>query len=180
MTTTSTPLRSRLLVVLTAFLVVASACSSDDADTSGTPSDTVAAGDEDPTSETTVTEPTGTEPEEEPEPVDPAIEAVADLPGADVATVNPDGTFLVPTLFVIVDDGTLVFDLGITNLTGSVEFEDAGLSVGGLVTGFQIDTGSPPLLDVTVVAIPEPASLSLAAAGLLGLAALRRAKGDSR
>jgi hypothetical protein len=93
-------------------------------------------------------------------------------PGLGVLT--PAGSFLVPTLFVRITQGATVVDLPIPDVSGTVLFGDGGASLARLATSFGIDTGPPAgVVTVDVVAVPEPASLGLVAAGTIALAALR-------
>lgn len=94
-------------------------------------------------------------------------------PGAGV--LRPDGSFEIPTLFVTVDDAGLVFDLGITDVTGTVSFGPSGGAIFELATSFTLDAGPDGLIDVVLVAVPEPASAGLVALGLLALGARRGA-----
>lgn len=98
-------------------------------------------------------------------------------PGLGVLT--PAGAFLIPTLFVRIDDGSAI-DLAIPDVTGSVAFGPGGASIDSLVSSFGIDSGPPGgVVTVTVVAVPEPASAALLALGLAGLAA-RTARREAR
>ena len=94
-------------------------------------------------------------------------------PGAGV--VSPAGSFLVPTLFLELEDGLGSFPLAISNVAGSVLFDASGLAIRHLTTSFQVDSGGPAgLLTVHVVAVPEPAAPWLAAAALAAFALVAR------
>jgi hypothetical protein len=103
-----------------------------------------------------------------------SLDPASPSPGAGV--VNPAGSFLVPTLFLRVQDALGSFDLAVSDVTGSVVFDATGTAVERLSTTFQIDSGGPAgLLTVTVVAaLPEPGGLAPGAAGLALALALRR------
>jgi hypothetical protein len=92
--------------------------------------------------------------------------------------VNPAGAFLLPTLFLRIQDALGSFDLAVSNVTGAVVFGPSG-SIERLSTAFEIDSGGPTgVLQVTVVAaaLPEPGGLALAAAGVGLLLASRRGR----
>ena len=88
-----------------------------------------------------------------------------------LGVVNVAGSFLIPTLFLEVDPGGGSFPIAIANVTGTVLFDAGGTVLRQLATSFQVDSGGPAgILTITLVAVPEPASLVLAGAGLLALA----------
>jgi PEP-CTERM motif len=94
-----------------------------------------------------------------------------------LGVIQPDGNFLIPTLFLVGNDGTSDFDLAIPNLRGVVF--GAPDTVLGLFSQFQIDAGSD-VFDVAIYAqVPEPGTLSLLLLGC-GALALRRREGDAR
>jgi len=99
--------------------------------------------------------------------LDPAIAS----PGLGV--LSPAGAFLVPTLFVRIDDGTIQ-DLAVPDVTGNVTFGAGGASLTRLDATFAIETGGPAgLVTVTVAAVPEPAAAALLALGLAALGTRR-------
>lgn len=94
-------------------------------------------------------------------------------PGAGV--VSPAGSFLVPTLFLELEDGLGAFPLAIADVAGSVLFDPGATAIRRLTTSFQVDSGGPAgLLTVTVVAVPEPAAPWLFAAALAVFALVAR------
>ena len=87
-----------------------------------------------------------------------------------LGVVNVAGSFLIPTLFLEVDPGGGSFPIAIANVTGTALFDAGGTVLQQLATSFQVDSGGPAgILTITLVAVPEPASLVLAGAGLLAL-----------
>jgi hypothetical protein len=97
-------------------------------------------------------------------------------PGAGV--VNPQGAFLIPTLFLRVEDAFGAFDLAVPNVEGVVELDATASLLRRLVTSFQIDSGGEAgVLTVAVVAVPEPHALVLVI--LAGLAAARARREES-
>ncbi len=96
-------------------------------------------------------------------------------PGAGV--LRSDGSIEIPTLFVTVDTGSLVFDLGLTDVLGTALFGSGGLTVQQISTSFDIDDGSGNLLAVSAVfVVPEPATAALAGLGLLLLGLRSRSR----
>lgn len=95
-----------------------------------------------------------------------------------LGVLNPAGEFLIPTLFIEVDDGSLT-QFAITNVLGNVVFGVGGLSIDRVETSFTIDSLGPEgLLDVNIVAeVPEPSLLGLAG-GLLAFASVRLVRRD--
>jgi hypothetical protein len=100
-----------------------------------------------------------------------ALDPTLASPGLGV--VQPDGSFVIPTLFLRIQDGAAQFDLAIPNVTGTMEFGASG-EVLALDSSFAIETEAG---DVTVViaAVPEPGPAARAAALLLGLGLAARA-----
>lgn len=85
-----------------------------------------------------------------------------------LGVIQPDGRFLIPTLFLRGHDGAIDFDLAIPNVRG-VTFGAPG-SATGLFTQFRIDGGSD-LFDVTLYAnVPEPGTALLLSLGTAALA----------
>jgi PEP-CTERM motif-containing protein len=83
-----------------------------------------------------------------------------------------DGTFLIPTLFLVGNDGTSDFDLAIPNLTGHLLGSPG--SPNGLFTQFQVDSGHD-VFDVSLTfAVPEPGTALLLSLGCVALACRRR------
>jgi len=98
------------------------------------------------------------------------------VPSAGLGVLHPDGSFLFPTLFLQVDDGSGPQDLAIPNVTGLASFSGGGTALVGLDASFDVDSPSGTLA-VRVVAAPEPATLFLVAAGLAALRGGRRERG---
>jgi hypothetical protein len=98
--------------------------------------------------------------------LDPALAS----PG--LGAVQPSGAFLIPTLFLRVDDGAGSFDLAVPNVAGTVFFDGAG-GVIGLAASFAVDTLTPAgVVAVSLVAgVPEPGTAVLLALGLAAVAA---------
>lgn len=93
--------------------------------------------------------------------------------GPGLGVLSPPGTFLIPTLFLRLDDGTLT-DLAIPDVTGSVLFGDGGVALIQLDTSFEIDTGElAGIVQVNVRAVPEPAASAVLAVGFAAIVALR-------
>ena len=98
-----------------------------------------------------------------------ALDPASPSPGLGV--VNVSGSFLIPTLFLEIDGGLGNFPIAIANVTGTALFDAGGTALQQLTTTFQVDSGGPAgILTITLVAVPEPASLVLAGAGLVALA----------
>jgi hypothetical protein len=88
--------------------------------------------------------------------------------------IDPGGSFLVPNLFLQLDDGMTTFQLTVLNVTGSYGPLAGCPGAVCLLTAFDVDTGAPAgpgLVSVEVFAVPEPAAGSLVVLGLavLGL-----------
>lgn len=101
------------------------------------------------------------------------LDPTAAAPGLGV--LHPDGSFLIPTLFLRLAGGTTV-PLALPDVMGEVVFGPGGASLLSLATAFAVDAGPPAgLVSVTVNAVvPEPGTLGLLAAGLATLALARR------
>lgn len=97
-----------------------------------------------------------------------------DLSNPGLGVLRPDGSFLIPNLFLRLDDGVLAFDQTILDVEGTFGASAACSGATCLETSFQIDSLGPRgLIDVRIVALavaPEPSLLLLlpvaAAAGL--------------
>jgi hypothetical protein len=86
--------------------------------------------------------------------------------------LESDGRFEVASaLFLRLSQGGSVLDLAIPDLLVEVSFGAGGASIASLVSAFAVDAGAPAgVLDVTIVAVPEPAAGPLLALGLAALA----------
>jgi hypothetical protein len=103
------------------------------------------------------------------------------IPTAGLGIAHADGSFLIPTLFLQVDAGGGPQDLAIPDVTGTLDFSDAGATLVRLETGFDVDAGDPPTtLSVHVVATPEPGAAGLLAIGLLLLSVGRAPAKEAR
>lgn len=103
-----------------------------------------------------------------------ALDPENQSPGLGV--VNIAGSFLIPTLFLVIDAGAGGFPIAIANVTGTAVFDASGTVLQQLATTFEVDSGGPAgILTITVVAVPEPASILLAgvAGAILVALALR-------
>lgn len=92
-----------------------------------------------------------------------------------LGVLAPTGDFLIPTLFLTLDDGVTPLDVVLRDVTGLL------VSRGGscvydhcLSSDFEIDTGAGGLLAVSLYAVPEPSTALLVALGLGGIARKRR------
>lgn len=80
--------------------------------------------------------------------------------------VDPDGSFLVPTLYLLLSEGGALTPLVIPDLTGSLRAGgDDCVYTYCLDTTFSVAT-SGGLIDVTISAIPEPGTAALVGLGL--------------
>ena len=90
-------------------------------------------------------------------------------PGLGVVASN--GSFLIPTLFLRVDDGVSPFDLALPDITGLLLGRGPGCPFDTcLETSFEIDTGGGSLIEVSLRAVPEPSTGMLVALGFTMLA----------
>jgi len=96
-------------------------------------------------------------------------------PSPGLGVIDASGSFLVPTLFLEIEDGAAPFPLAIPGVTGQV-FDAAGTSLQALsVDPFEIDSGGPAgILTVTLLALPAPVPLILF--GLTAAIAVRRTR----
>lgn len=90
--------------------------------------------------------------------------------------LGADGRFEVATaLFLRLTQNGSPFDLALPDLAGQVTFGAGGSSIERLTAAFSIDSAGPGgILDVAIVAVPEPAAGLLLALGLAALAARGR------
>lgn len=95
-----------------------------------------------------------------------------------LGVLNAAGSFLVPTLFVRIDDGA-VTDLAIPDVTGNVTFGSGGASIRALATAFEIQTPDG-VVSVSLFAVPEPATAVFLSIGLAALGARRNRQESSR
>lgn len=89
-----------------------------------------------------------------------------DLSNPGLGVLRPDTSFLIPNLFLRVDDGQVAFDQTIVDVEGTFGPSAACAGATCFETRFQIDSlGSAGLIDVRVVALalPEPSLLLLLA-----------------
>jgi hypothetical protein len=88
-----------------------------------------------------------------------------------LGVLSPTGDFLIPTLFLSIDDGASVVDFALPNITGLLLGNGPGcLYEYCLESSFEIDTGGGALIAVDLVAIPEPGTALLVGIGLGALA----------
>jgi hypothetical protein len=91
-----------------------------------------------------------------------------------LGVVNPDGSFLIPTLFLQGDDGSGPFDLAVPNVTGILLLDDD--AVLGLQSSFELETDLGEIVTVDLyAAVPEPHTSLLLGVALFALS-LRRAR----
>ncbi|MGH0030908.1 MAG: PEP-CTERM sorting domain-containing protein [Myxococcota bacterium] len=106
--------------------------------------------------------------------LDPSIATPA------AGVLNPSGGFLIPNLFLELDDGLSVFQLTVPNVVGSYgALVDCPVLC--LETTFDIDTGGAAgIVTVDLFAVPEPSTAGLVLVGCLGLGLRRRAVARGR
>jgi hypothetical protein len=101
-----------------------------------------------------------------------SLQSIAN-PGLGV--LAPAGNFLIPTLFVSIDDGVTPVDIALANITGLLFARGPSCAYDYCLTSsFEIDTGAGGLLGVSLYAVPEPSTALLVALGLAGVALERR------
>lgn len=101
------------------------------------------------------------------------------IPSAGLGVLSSDGSFLFPSLFLVVDAGAGPLDLVIQDLVGTAEF--TGLSRLRVATSFAIDTLGPEgVVTVDLVAVPEPSSALATCLGLIAIASWRARQEGSR
>jgi PEP-CTERM motif len=90
-----------------------------------------------------------------------------------LGVIHPDGSFLIPTLFLVGNDGASDFDLAIPDVAGTIF--DAPNGATGLATQFQIVDNKNEVFDVELTfAVPEPGTALLLSLGCAALAGRRR------
>jgi hypothetical protein len=95
------------------------------------------------------------------------------IANAGLGVLEEDGSFLIPTLFLVVDTATGPVDLAIPDVAGLADL--AGGALRGLTTSFEVDTLGPAgVVRVDLVAVPEPGPLALLSLAVAALAAGRR------
>jgi hypothetical protein len=123
-----------------------------------------------------------------------ALSASASSPGSFTIGLDPDianpgagvlnvaGQFLIPTLFLTLDDGVTSTDLALANVTGTFFANGPSCAFAYCAfSSFEIDGGeSFGLISVEVTAIPEPSTAALLGAGCLLLALHSRRRGGVR
>ncbi len=101
-----------------------------------------------------------------------SLQSIAN-PGLGV--LSPAGNFLIPTLFLSVDNGVTPIDVALANVTGVLFGRGPGCPYDYcLSSNFEIDSGAGGMLAVSLYAVPEPSTALLVALGLGGLAIQRR------
>jgi hypothetical protein len=87
-----------------------------------------------------------------------------------LGVVRANGSFLIPTLFLRVDDGSTPVDLAVPDVEGTLVFDAEG-DVIGLASDFQVESPTAGILSVELVAgVPEPDQALLIAGALTALA----------
>jgi hypothetical protein len=101
-------------------------------------------------------------------------------PGAGV--LNVAGQFLIPTLFLTLDDGVTQTDLALANVTGTFFANGPSCAFAYCAfSSFEIDGGASfGLISVEVTAIPEPSTAALLGIGCLLMALHSRRRGGLR
>jgi hypothetical protein len=84
-----------------------------------------------------------------------------------LGVIQPDGSFLIPTLFLRGSDGATAFDLAIPNLEGTAFGAPNGVT--GLFTSFQVETADDVFDVILHVNVPEPTTALLLGLGLAAL-----------
>lgn len=85
-----------------------------------------------------------------------------------LGVIQPDGSFLIPTLFLRGNDGSADFDLAIPNVRGTTF--GAPNDASGLFSQFQVDAGGQILRVALYAQVPEPGTAFLLALGCCALA----------
>ena len=89
-----------------------------------------------------------------------------------IGVLFPDASFLVPTLFLVLDAGAGAFALAIPDVEGTAQLDEQSELL--LETSFAIDADDPAgVVSVNIVAVPEPSGGLLACCALLLLAGIR-------
>lgn len=98
--------------------------------------------------------------------LDPTLQSPA------LGVIQPDGSFLIPTLFLVGNDGANDFDLAIPDVRGTTFGAPNGAT--GLATQFQIESGANVFDVALTFAVPEPGTALLLSLGCAALAGRRR------
>lgn len=97
--------------------------------------------------------------------LDPAV------PNPGLGVLSPAGVFLIPTLFLRIEQGLVTIALPITDLTGTVSIGPGGASIERLETSFAIAAAAPEGdVVIRLVAVPEPGTAWFAVGGVVLLA----------
>ena len=99
-----------------------------------------------------------------------------DVANPGLGVLNVAGQFLIPTLFLQLDDGLALTDLALLNVTGTFVANGPGCVTSYcLETSFEIAGGAPyGLISVSLTAIPEPSTALLVMFGVASLAVAGR------